>query len=394
MKFIEDFQKELEERNISIAIKSKPTTSLQKILAGLDHEDLLLTATQNGVREGYIVRKEILIKRLMEQILRERRITESMIALRPGEYDLFLNLLEKKYIKDNRLPCGTYGYLMDHGIVYSFYDKGDVLFLVPEEVKKAFNKIKRKSLEIILKRNQIVHKYISAMLNLYGVFTKEVVIEIFNKQNKEALDPEELEFILGVYLSRQQAFHVTSDFIIDNYFDEDNYEEIGELLEYSREIPYFIPEKKELLNYADTLYCEKTPQLKALEKVICKEMDIDPEEARELGEEIQMLCCMEYSMQDIIFEFERRRIFFKSMEQYGRMAKAIEDVYINSRTWFNKGHTHTEMLELNGMPLPRIADEQVELLINGKPVVKKIGRNDPCPCGSGKKYKKCCGNQN
>ena len=28
-----------------------------------------------------------------------------------------------------------------------------------------------------------------------------------------------------------------------------------------------------------------------------------------------------------------------------------------------------------------------------KPIVKavKIGRNDPCPCGSGKKYKKCCG---
>jgi uncharacterized protein YecA (UPF0149 family) len=27
------------------------------------------------------------------------------------------------------------------------------------------------------------------------------------------------------------------------------------------------------------------------------------------------------------------------------------------------------------------------------PVVRghrKIGRNDPCPCGSGKKYKKCC----
>jgi preprotein translocase subunit SecA len=21
----------------------------------------------------------------------------------------------------------------------------------------------------------------------------------------------------------------------------------------------------------------------------------------------------------------------------------------------------------------------------------KIGRNEPCPCGSGKKYKKCCG---
>ena len=27
-----------------------------------------------------------------------------------------------------------------------------------------------------------------------------------------------------------------------------------------------------------------------------------------------------------------------------------------------------------------------------QPIVKekKVGRNDPCPCGSGKKYKKCC----
>jgi SEC-C motif domain protein len=27
-----------------------------------------------------------------------------------------------------------------------------------------------------------------------------------------------------------------------------------------------------------------------------------------------------------------------------------------------------------------------------QPIVRsKVGRNDPCPCGSGKKYKKCCG---
>jgi preprotein translocase subunit SecA len=34
--------------------------------------------------------------------------------------------------------------------------------------------------------------------------------------------------------------------------------------------------------------------------------------------------------------------------------------------------------------------------IEGKPTGpasagNKVGRNDPCPCGSGKKYKKCCG---
>ena len=28
-----------------------------------------------------------------------------------------------------------------------------------------------------------------------------------------------------------------------------------------------------------------------------------------------------------------------------------------------------------------------------KKVAREIGRNDPCPCGSGKKYKNCCGNK-
>ena len=33
-------------------------------------------------------------------------------------------------------------------------------------------------------------------------------------------------------------------------------------------------------------------------------------------------------------------------------------------------------------------------LVGEKPILReepKVGRNDPCPCGSGKKYKKCCG---
>ena len=36
----------------------------------------------------------------------------------------------------------------------------------------------------------------------------------------------------------------------------------------------------------------------------------------------------------------------------------------------------------------------LELLLNPPKTVvaeKKIGRNESCPCGSGKKYKKCCG---
>lgn len=37
------------------------------------------------------------------------------------------------------------------------------------------------------------------------------------------------------------------------------------------------------------------------------------------------------------------------------------------------------------------ADIKKQFVIDHTAVRDKVGRNDPCPCGSGKKYKKCCG---
>ena len=41
------------------------------------------------------------------------------------------------------------------------------------------------------------------------------------------------------------------------------------------------------------------------------------------------------------------------------------------------------------MGLPAVAPLSTEP--PRKPAAAAPGRNDPCPCGSGKKYKKCCG---
>ena len=40
-----------------------------------------------------------------------------------------------------------------------------------------------------------------------------------------------------------------------------------------------------------------------------------------------------------------------------------------------------------------VVSEAAQALEKAKPVRTgpKVGRNDPCPCGSGKKYKQCCG---
>jgi len=41
----------------------------------------------------------------------------------------------------------------------------------------------------------------------------------------------------------------------------------------------------------------------------------------------------------------------------------------------------------SGGKLPQAKSGLAPITRNGK----KVGRNDPCPCGSGKKYKQCCG---
>ena len=40
-----------------------------------------------------------------------------------------------------------------------------------------------------------------------------------------------------------------------------------------------------------------------------------------------------------------------------------------------------------------MVDEATDMVSRAEPLrtAIKVGRNDPCPCGSGKKHKKCCG---
>jgi hypothetical protein len=64
-----------------------------------------------------------------------------------------------------------------------------------------------------------------------------------------------------------------------------------------------------------------------------------------------------------------------------RMERLQKEWLSTPRNAFN-GKTPSDMLSL--------AQEKVETVRRQNP---RVGRNDPCPCGSGKKYKKCCGRE-
>jgi len=89
-----------------------------------------------------------------------------------------------------------------------------------------------------------------------------------------------------------------------------------------------------------------------------------------------------YGQKDPVMEYK-----FEGYEMFQDMVKSIQEevvtllYHIRVQANMPKREKVAEPVEASHGNQPR------------KPVVKdaKIGRNDPCPCGSGKKYKKCCG---
>ena len=73
----------------------------------------------------------------------------------------------------------------------------------------------------------------------------------------------------------------------------------------------------------------------------------------------------------------------------------ITDAIAEMEWWssFHREDSRPQKLPMPEIPLPSPLPPVPTSYLAPKPYVRepKVGRNDPCPCGSGKKYKKCCG---
>lgn len=108
---------------------------------------------------------------------------------------------------------------------------------------------------------------------------------------------------------------------------------------------------------------------------------MDSATAFDIIQEIALACMAEASIKEIMDVFNQFDVVYSTKAQVEQLMPYIIGVWNNSRTWPNKGHTPSEMRNNAERPL-------LHVLPGGD---KKPGRNDPCPCGSEKKYKKCCG---
>jgi len=383
-----DMNKMLKQVWESFAIQGEITSSLPDILKRLIQVDLHSLARDHGIDQPDKKSDKEIIARLLELMADSKKIEEILMIARPDEFDLFIELLDVDFKDIDEMPYESYAYLMEYGMVFSFYYRERRYLLISEEIKSIYRKINTPLFNAHLEKYLLIYKYIKALCNFYGAFDQEQFIDIYNSINQDHLNIAGFKAISDKLVSRPQSFFNHGQHIVEEYFLHASYDEVDSFIEKIEDKPYYIPGKEELLKKADDFYFEMTPQLKVLRDYIIGNICRDEKIIGSLIKDIELLCFFEQPFHEVIYEFKRNDILFESTRQLNTLIPLIVDVYNNTRTWNNRGYTANEMNELFGEDTPLIKDMPIEQLDDA--IFKKVGRNDPCPCGSGKKYKKCC----
>ena len=267
-------------------------------------------------------------------------------------------------------------------------------------------------------------EYFDAMSRLYQLIPIQRVFEIINQQNPENPVPEEgfikltelfLDYNDGKYqyciLSPKEIFDENA---VSEPFEryllheaalilDDSYEELVRM-QFGKS--YYIPEKEELLHYADEDYYEDTPERAAVYDFFLHKMRLSQKDAEDVMHEFLAQLEMNSEISRIFWDLGRIG-YELNEEQISELVPLMCALGENIRMPDHCGHTPKELhiAVTADMNTEEIAQQMEEARMTvqmfrrkalqkaGKiaPILKTPSKNGPCPCGSGKKYKRCCG---
>lgn len=251
------------------------------------------------------------------------------------------------------------------------------------------------TIRIKRERKQQLAQYATAAVTLYGVISLDEFVEVFNYYEDNQTTAEEALLALTRLAKTDDVEYSVSGNLLSGpaYQPEfDDYKENVEAIRAAQQgKPRYLPRKEEFLKYVNPLYYEPEGPYAGLRSFILTHrlttrglgfdgVDgdlIDLREIIQLGgtpaEELEYFNDSGYHFQD--------------QNELNLFYQCVVNVHNHTRMYENNGFTPNEMAEQLQRPKP--AHTKPEPL---RPeTVPKVGRNDPCPCGSGRKYKRCHG---
>lgn len=248
----------------------------------------------------------------------------------------------------------------------------------------------------------LIQDYIVALTNLYGLVHKRKVVSIYNGKNEPPIDEETINTIM-----EESAEQLENRFVYleAEYFVHEAiimFDDINEEIIKRHGKPHYVPSEEELLKYTYEPYFEKTKQYNDLLHYMTTHLfGGNKLDAENICEHIQGMIEQENSLQTIFSEMDYFGIAFDDKTQANDVIELIIDLSNNTRLWSNNGHTPIEieayqpnyLAQTHPFKMNNVNKQKTKpkLSVVSNERKEKIGRNDPCPCGSGKKHKKCCG---
>ena len=146
------------------------------------------------------------------------------------------------------------------------------------------------------------------------------------------------------------------------------------------------------MDYARNLYLSQEPAYQNFREFLQHEIGMTYEDADDVALDIWDKIQFDMAFTDIIrylMDDYEELLDDTKMEQFVQLLQELNN---NTRMQIHRGHTPNEMIqkemeEEHFAPMPIVVSGSTK----ADHSFKKIYPNDPCPCGSGKKFKKCCG---
>lgn len=369
------------------ALKAEKGQSLKAILALYTMDKLKSLAGTYEIPNRWKMKKDDLVDAVHDNIILPTHISDALLLMDGEEYAFFQACARGEDFTNQVVKVELYGNLWLLGYVHILNNQGQLVYEVPQEVRQAL--VDLLATDFQAKRNDYWEKwlYMNGLANFYGMVTFEEVLAIYNAQQEQPTSIEALNEVFDFFQQEDQLVDFHKNHIIHNYLlDETEFDAFKE----SREgKPSYVPDQAMIMAYADEAYFEITPSLTKLRKYLLENFSSDMAVIDELVDAIQLGVVLEKPFQELINLFDEHDQKFTSEEQVEELSVYLTNVMNNTRLWSNKGYTQLELNEITGEGIFEVPIIEME---KQAPIrVEKIGRNELCPCGSGKKYKKCCG---
>ena len=252
---------------------------------------------------------------------------------------------------------------------------------------------------------RLLRKYFSAASNLYGVIPLRKLYEIIETQNPGAVSRSDFIAFSQIAKHEREGYFILSEgdlFQSGRYTPFLDYEIIDttlleidifhyiflKKLQYGK--PYYIPDKKHFLAYADPFHCDASAEAEALRTFLTNRLHLDKTLEKEVYD-ILFFGSKCVTVQTILEKMENLGVKIVDKADRTQFQSLYEAFCYQCRMQSHRGHTPCEISAMN-IPADPCIEEFMQATMEEAVQTKteKVGRNSPCPCGSGKKYKHCC----